>query len=100
MEENKGKGLNLGLDLSLTPGTLISNINWCDLPFRVSIGEVELSLLSQQKHFLELVYDHQSVFSLCDEDFRSLPLTQAYHSNYDYETHLLATPYDSSSVAN
>ena len=24
--------------------------------------------LSQQKHFLELVYDHQSVFSLCDED--------------------------------
>ena len=24
--------------------------------------------LSQQKHFLELVYDYQSVFSLCDED--------------------------------
>ena len=23
---------------------------------------------SQQKHFLELVYDHQSVFLLCDED--------------------------------
>ena len=22
----------------------------------------------QQKHFLELVYDHQSIFSLCDED--------------------------------
>ena len=37
------------------------------LPFPVNIGEVELSL-SQQKHFLELVYDHQSVFSLCDED--------------------------------
>ena len=37
------------------------------LPFPVNIGEVELSL-SQQKHFLELVYDHQSVFSLCNED--------------------------------
>ena len=24
--------------------------------------------MSQQKHFLELVYDHQSIFSLCDED--------------------------------
>ena len=30
------------------------------LPFPVNIGEVELSL-SQQKRFLELVYDHQSV---------------------------------------
>ena len=28
---------------------------------------MELSL-SQQKHFLELVHDHQSVFSLCNED--------------------------------
>ena len=37
------------------------------LPFPVNIGEVELSL-SQQKRFLEVVYDHQSVFSLCDED--------------------------------
>ena len=37
------------------------------LPFPVNIGEVELSVL-QQKRFLELVYDHQSVFSLCDED--------------------------------
>ena len=37
------------------------------LPFPVNIGEVELSL-SQQKCFLELVYDHQSVFSLCNED--------------------------------
>ena len=37
------------------------------LPFPVNIGEVELSP-SQQKHFLELVYDHQSIFSLCDED--------------------------------
>ena len=25
-------------------------------------------LPSQQKRFLELVYDHQSIFSLCDED--------------------------------
>ena len=37
------------------------------LPFPVNIGEVELSQ-SQQKHFLELVYDHQSIFSLCNED--------------------------------
>ena len=37
------------------------------LPFPVNIGEVELSL-SQQKPFLELVYDHQSIFSLCNED--------------------------------
>ena len=37
------------------------------IPFPVNIGEVELSLL-QQKHFLELVYDHQSIFSFCDED--------------------------------
>ena len=34
---------------------------------QVNIGEVELSL-SQQKRFLELVYDHQNIFSLCDED--------------------------------
>ena len=37
------------------------------LPFPVNIREVELSLL-QQKCFLELVYDHQSIFSLCNED--------------------------------
>ena len=37
------------------------------LPFPLNIGEVELSL-SQQKCFLELIYDHQSIFSLCDED--------------------------------
>ena len=37
------------------------------LPFPVNFGEVELSP-SQQKQFLELIYDHQGVFSLCDED--------------------------------
>ena len=37
------------------------------LPFPVNFGEVELSL-SQQKCFLELIYDHQNMFSLCDED--------------------------------
>ena len=37
------------------------------LPFPVNIGEVDM-LKSQQKRFLELIYDHQSVFSLCDED--------------------------------
>ena len=37
------------------------------LPFPVNFGEVELSP-SQQKCFLELIYDHQGVFLLCDED--------------------------------
>ena len=37
------------------------------LPFPVNFGEVELTS-SQQKCFLELIYDHQGVFSLCDED--------------------------------
>ena len=37
------------------------------LPFPVNIGEVELSP-SQQKRFLGLIYDHQSIFSLCNED--------------------------------
>ena len=37
------------------------------LPFPVNFGEVELSP-SQQKRFLELIYDHQGIFSLCDED--------------------------------
>ena len=33
----------------------------------MNIGEVEMST-TQQRHFLELVYNHQAVFSLCDED--------------------------------
>ena len=37
------------------------------LPFPVNMGEVEMTE-SQQKWFIELIYDHQSVFSLCDED--------------------------------
>ena len=37
------------------------------LPFPVNMGEVNMSEL-QQKRFLELIYDNQSVFSLCDED--------------------------------
>ena len=37
------------------------------LPFPVNMGEVNMSEL-QQKQFLELIYDNQSVFSLCDED--------------------------------
>ena len=67
MEENKGKGLNLDQDLISTPRTLILNRNWHDFLSQLTFGEVELLPL-QQKHFLELVYDHQSIFSLCDED--------------------------------
>ena len=37
------------------------------LPFPLNIGEVDFSPL-QQRHFLELIYDYQNVFSLCDED--------------------------------
>ena len=51
------------------------NFNWkfdfkkelSQLPFPVNMGEVEMTE-SQQKRFIELIYDHQSVFSLCDED--------------------------------
>ena len=37
------------------------------LPFPVNMGEVEMTEL-QKKQFIRLIYDHQSVFSLCDED--------------------------------
>ena len=37
------------------------------LPFPVNMGEINMNK-SQQKQFIELIYDHQSVFSLCDED--------------------------------
>ena len=37
------------------------------LPFPVNMGEVEMTE-SQQKWFIELIYDHQSIFSLYDED--------------------------------
>ena len=40
-------------------------LSW--LPFPVNIGEVEMTE-SQQKKFIKLIYDNQSVFSLCDED--------------------------------
>ena len=37
------------------------------LPFPLNLGKVEMSK-EQQVRFLELIYDNQSVFSLCDED--------------------------------
>ena len=37
------------------------------LPFPINIGEVDMSEL-QQKRFLELIYNNQSIFSLFDED--------------------------------
>ena len=37
------------------------------LPFPVNLGEVEMTR-AQQVGFLQLVYDNQSIFSLCDED--------------------------------
>ena len=37
------------------------------LPFPLNLGKVDMSK-AQQIRFLELIYDNQSVFSLCDED--------------------------------
>ena len=37
------------------------------LPFLLNLGKVEMSK-EQQVRFLELIYDNQSVFLLCDED--------------------------------
>ena len=37
------------------------------LPFPVNMGEVEMTE-SQKKQFIWLIYNHKSVFSLCDED--------------------------------
>ena len=40
-------------------------LSW--LPYPMNIGDVDMSRTQQQK-FLELIYDNQSMFSLCDED--------------------------------
>ena len=69
------------------------------LPFPVNFGEVELSP-SQQKCFLELIYDHQNVFSLCDEDLSLCDHLKHTILNDDNEARLLAAPYNSSTVAN
>ena len=37
------------------------------LPFHANMGEVDMSKL-QQSRFLEFIYNHQSIFLLCDED--------------------------------
>ena len=37
------------------------------LPFPLNLGEVDMSR-AQQVRFLELIYNNQMVFSLCDED--------------------------------
>ena len=37
------------------------------LPFPLNLGKVKMSK-EQQVRFLELIYDNQSMFSLCDED--------------------------------
>ena len=37
------------------------------LPFPINLGEVEMSR-AQQVRFLQLIFDNQSVFSLCNED--------------------------------
>ena len=37
------------------------------LPFTLNIGEAPLTV-EQQKRFIQLIYDNQEVFSLCDRD--------------------------------
>ena len=68
------------------------------LPFPLNLGNVEMSK-EQQVRFLELIYDNQSVFSLCDEGFRSLRPPQAHNTNYYGQTSLSATSHHSSSAS-
>ena len=67
IDTKEARGQNLGLD----PTSMTQNFDFeqelSQLPFPVNMGEVNMNEL-QQKRFLELIYDNQSVFSLCDED--------------------------------
>ena len=65
MKEARGQNLVLNPTSMIQNSTL--NMELSRLPFPVNMGEVNMSEL-QQKRFLELIYDNQSMFSLCDED--------------------------------
>ena len=68
------------------------------LPFPLNLGKVEMSK-EQQVRFLELIYDNQSVFSLCDEDLGLCDSPQAHNTNYYRQTSLSATSHNSSSAS-
>ena len=53
------------------------------LPFPVNMGDMEMTE-SQHKKFIELIYNHQSVFLLCDEDL----------GLYDHLKHTIPTTMD------
>ena len=80
------------------------NFNWkfdfkkelSQLPFPINMGEVKMTEL-QQKRFIELIYDQQSVFSLCDEDL-GLCDRLKHNSHNNGQAHILATSYDSGSA--
>ena len=57
----------MGLDPTSTDPDFDFQQELSQLPFPVNMREVNMNEL-QQKRFLELIYDNQSVFSLCDED--------------------------------
>ena len=50
------------------------------LPFTINIGEAPLTL-EQQKRFIRLIYENQSVFSLYDGDLGFCDRLKAQHSN-------------------
>ena len=57
----------MGLTLSLTHQILILKRNWNDFLSQLT-SEKWSCLCHRKKQFLELVYDHQGIFSLCNED--------------------------------
>ena len=69
-------------------------LSW--LPFPVNIGEVEMTE-SQQKRFIKLIYDNQSVFSLWWR-YWPLWLLETHNSHNNGQAHILAPSYNTSSA--
>ena len=66
-QPEEGKRPKFGLDPNFNDPDFDFKKELSQLPFLVNMGEVNMNEL-KQKWFLELIYDNQSVFSLCDED--------------------------------
>ena len=98
-EENKGKGLNLGLDLSLTPRLLTLNRNWHDFLSQLTSGKWSCHChnrnVSWSLFMIIRAFSHYAmrISGLCDWLKHTIPTTTT-------QTRLLATSYYSSSVAN
>ena len=68
------------------------------LPFPLNLGKVDMSK-EQQVRFLELIYDNQSMFSLCDEDLGLCDcLKHTILTTMDKPVYL-PHPYDTSSAS-